>query len=222
MNILVITVCVNYSDILEICVQKNIKSIDNWFIITSSQDIATQNLCQKYNLKCYVTDVFYENNCNFNKSAALNELINNLHSNKTLDNFDCILLLDADIILNDAIDTFISYVSTNNIDNAKELLYGCSRKIFNSQEDYMNNNGRLEHTDFIGYFQLFFISKIKNDLNSNKLIFHGNTNASRYDDIFRDKYWPRKTQRQYLKSVVYHLGPIATNWDGRTSKIWIN
>jgi hypothetical protein len=231
MNIVTITVCVDYSDIFEICIKRNISSIKNWFVITSSKDKNTQELCKKYNLYCCITDIFYANNCVFNKAAALNSLLKFLQNKGELNNFDWILSLDADIILNDCLDNFISSslknsvheVIVNNVSknlNIYDLFYSCQRKIFNTQNDFISNNGYLENIDFIGYFQLFHKSKILNDLQNNQNIFPEFPTACRYDDAFKYKYWPDRKEYAQIRGLVYHLGPIATNWEGRKTGVW--
>jgi hypothetical protein len=231
MKLITITVCVDYSDILELCIQKNRKSLENWFVITSSNDTKTKDLCKKYSINCFVTDVFYDKGCIFNKAAAMNELLYVLQNNKTLDYFEWVLLLDADIILNDSIDKIISHYNVNKLHhsivqpipknyNIEDLFYSCQRKIFNSQNDFINNNGYLENIDFIGYFQLFHKSKILNDLQNNQNIFPEFPTACRYDDAFKYKYWPDRHTYAEINSIVYHLGPIATNWEGRKTEVW--
>lgn len=217
-NLIAITVCVNYSDMLELAIKKNLNDLENWHIITSHKDNNTKNLCKKYNINYYITDSFYKKNCSFNKAAALNEFLYNLYHHQTLNNFEWILLLDADIILNNSIQVFTEYIDT--YPNTKDYLYSCRRKIFKNEIDYLNDIGYVENINFIGYFQLFHYSKIKKDLDTNQQIFFEHNNASKYDDIFRDKYWPSRKQRIALNSVAYHLGPIATNWNGRTSQYW--
>jgi len=221
MKLLTTTVCVDYADILEICIKENLQFLNpkDWFIISSKKDKDTQKLCEKYNLGCSTTDVFYENNCQFNKAAALNELFCKLQQQKLFENnFDWILLLDADIILNDSL-KFISHES-NNILHDKSCFYSCARKIFNTPGDLTKNSGHIEKMVFIGYFQLFHKDNIIHDLINEKTIFPEFPTASEYDHAFRDKYWPDKKQCVQLPGFVYHLGPIATNWSGRISPQW--
>jgi len=234
MKLLTITVCVDYADILEICIKENLQFLNpkDWFIISSNKDKDTQKLCEKYNLSCSTTDyfntnyngfncsrVFYENNCQFNKAAALNELFRKLQKQKLFENnFDWILLLDADIILNDSL-KFMSHES-NNILYDQSCFYSCARKIFNTPDDLLKDNGHIEKIDFIGYFQLFHKDKIIHDLINEKTIFPEFPTACRYDDAFRDKYWPNRRKYIQIPGLVYHLGPIATNWSGRISPQW--
>jgi hypothetical protein len=231
MKLLTITVCVDYSDILELCVKKNRKSLEHWFVITSSSDKKTKDLCEKYSINCFVTDVFYDNGCAFNKAAAMNQLLSVLQHNKILDCFEWILLLDADIILNDSIDKIILHHNTGQLGelfvdpvshdhSIEDRFYSCQRKIFNNQQQYLNNIGYLEKIDFIGYFQLFHKSKILHDLKNNKQIFPEFPTACRYDDAFKYKYWPDSNTYTEINNIVYHLGPIATNWSGRQSDLW--
>lgn len=244
-KITIVTISVGYTDILKISYYFNKKNFINkydYHIITSENDNDTIQFCKDNGLNCWVTNAFYNSTIStirkrktnidnkiFNKGAALNVFFQE-YIKKNIDLLDWILKVDSDIIINETLEDFL-YCLTNNslqdfckdsIDsNYTEYLYSCPRRIYNTPKHFQTSAYYTESiTDFIGYFQLFHISKIKNDLGVNKPIFFENTNASRYDDIFRDRYWPNRNQRKLLKGVVDHLGPIATNWNGRTSESW--
>lgn len=218
MNLLTITVCVDYSDILSICIQKNIKNLKNWHIITSSKDIDTQNLCTKYSLPFFITDLFYKNKSAFNKAAGLNDFVAN-RIVPNIENIDWILLLDSDIIINDSVEHIEKLYYSGKLSH--QNLYSCPRLIFDNYTEFQNNGGYLEkRIDFNGYFQLFNIEKIKNQLQSKSAIFREYIDASKYDDWFRDKYWPNYQNRTVINKTVFHLGPIRQNWAGRKTSQW--
>jgi hypothetical protein len=235
MNITIVSVSVNYIDYLELTYKYNKNFIDNknYHIITSNKDIITKNFCFKNKINCWTTDIFYYKNSFFNKGAVLNSFFENIKTiPKIFNNLDWILLLDSDIIINKNIQK-IKFCIENNCMSAlcnsyvdsesiKDYLYSCRRRVFLSKEDL--ENGLYYETEpkveFIGYFQLFHISKIKKDLDSNKIIFNEYSDASEYDSNFRDKYW-RKKEMKPLNFYVDHLGPIANNWAGRKSKAFV-
>lgn len=214
MNLLTVTTCVEYSDFLSICIPKNISSLKNWHIITTNEDIYTQNLCNQYNLECFITNSFYKNGSLFNKGAALNDFFLYMMNTNKIDDFDWILLLDSDIIVNDSIESFNKGLMLS------ENIYSCRRIIFENQQNFIDNKGILEQAmNFIGYFQLFNKDIIIKDLVEKKEIFQESADASTYDENFRDKYW-NYGFRNIIDGVVYHLGPTKRNWKGRKTQKW--
>lgn len=232
MNLTIVTASVNYSDILKIAYYFNKKKLINQYdyhIITSPNDNDTIEFCKNNGVDCWVTEAFFSKNSSFNKGAALNAFFQNYISSN-IDKIEWILKIDSDIILNDTIENFINGITYNNLQNYcidnidynyTDYLYACPRRIYNTPEHFKKSLYYTESkVDFIGYFQLFHVSKIKKDLGVNKHIFYEHHNACRYDDIFRDRYWSNRNQRKILNGFIDHLGPIATNWDGRTSESW--
>jgi hypothetical protein len=225
MKLVVLTVCVNYTDMLEISYYKNKNEIENWFIITSNSDIETQNFCIKNNINFFTTDAFYKKNSVFNKAAALNSFFNNVD----ISEFEWILLLDADILLNNSISNFSKKLDENKLEDIiynkdvlnntslSSIFFSCPRLIFDTPEQYKSNKGFLEPIYFIGYFQLFKKDRIINHLKYQ--IFVEFPTAANYDDTFRNMYWP---DRKYaaISNIVYHLGPSAKNWSGRVTDRW--
>lgn len=212
-ELLTVTVCVNYSDILESIVRANKRLLYNWWIITSSYDLETIDLCKKYGINYYITNSFYKDSSPFNKAAALNDFFDSASYN----NINWILLLDADILLYD-----IDLTQIKSIHNNDNKLFGCKRKIFNSKHDLITNNGYIDshYVSFVGYFHLFHINNIMKDINNKQNIFNEYPTASEYDNDFRDKYWPNREQRILLNGLTYHLGPKELHWEGRKELSW--
>jgi hypothetical protein len=67
-----VIVCVNYSDFLNHTLPENKAHFDNLVVVTDLKDLATVRVCEKYNVKCVQTNVFYENDAVFNKGAGIN------------------------------------------------------------------------------------------------------------------------------------------------------
>lgn len=98
-KLVAITVCVDYSDFLAFCIG-NHSLFNDWYIVTSSKDVATQNLCSYYSgtsVHCIVTDAFYENGATFNKWAGYNVALEK--AKRKYPKGAWVLFLDADIYL---------------------------------------------------------------------------------------------------------------------------
>lgn len=90
-----VIISVNYSDFLEINLNKNVKHFDNIIVVTSEDDVITQELCKKYKTLCIKTNAFYLNNAKFNKGLAIDVGFSYLQHK------DWVVNLDSDIILPD-------------------------------------------------------------------------------------------------------------------------
>ncbi len=201
----VVIVSVNYNDFLTVSLQHNIEIFNNITVVTSDQDILCQKICEKFGVKCVVTNSMYDDESEFKKGKAINFGIN------SLENPDFILLLDADIIVRGNID----------LDKLnEEYLYTSSRyicKSYNQLNDVISNGKILdeelihEGDKGIGFFQLFNINNKSIDKNS--VYPETSTDASWDDLVFRDKF----PKRQIIDNNIIHLGDPYTNWKGRKS-----
>jgi len=201
-KISVIIVSVNYNDYLLLSLSNNIKYFEDITVVTSADDLMCQKICDKFGVKCVVTDRMYENGATFNKGKAINDGI------KSIENPDWILLLDADIIITQKI----------NIDTDIDLLYTSDRYIckdYNTYRDWEEGKieieklGKYEINKGLGFFQLFNI----NNSNINKeLPFPEFSDDAAWSDLqFRDKF----TKRGKFEKSVIHLGDAYKNWKGR-------
>lgn len=200
----VIIISVNYNDYLVLTLKHNIKIFDNITVVTSSDDNKCQEICKRFGVECVVTDVMYENESVFNKGKAINKGISSLK------NPDLILLLDADIIVEEKI----------NLQNlSDEVLYTSERIIllnYTSYKDYLQNGKnkrtKLENDKGYGFFQLFCI---KNPIINIESPFPENFNDASYSDLeFRDKFKNRLT----IQNSCLHLGEPFRNWKGRLTE----
>jgi GR25 family glycosyltransferase involved in LPS biosynthesis len=198
----VVIVSVNYNDFLLVSLEKNVKMFDSITVVTSSSDFLCQMICEKFGVKCVVTDVMYDNNAVFNKGKAINEGI------RSILNPDFILLLDADIVVMNKVD----------LDSLEDsLLYTSERHIvpnYDSYKRYISGDNKIfkvEKDQGFGFFQLFKYSKVM------KYYPESFGNAAGSDIKFRDKFKERKN----IGKTVLHLG-TDSNWDGRKSKIFLN
>ena len=222
--------CVNYSDILSHTLYNNIKYLNNIIIITTPKDTDTIKLCEKYNVKCLTTNLFYEKSIvKFNWKKVLNFC----WWSKYLDNFNnkpCfnkakainyalryskknwILLLDADIILPNN----ISSMDLNTL--SKEALYSTNRYVYENKNDYDNKkNGYLDHWQFVGFFQLF--NKTSKNFRKNYYGYDEQCNYADESDLTFMRKWHEK---KLLNFDVIHLGKTCVNWKGRITESWEN
>ena len=204
-----ITVCVNYDDYFALCLERAATFFRRWIVVTTPEDIATQALCAKHGVECYRTAVFYRDGSTFNKGAALNEVMQVCRPTGWL------LFMDSDIVLPK---DFPKQLDPEKLGRLKpDCLYGASRQFIETYEDYkaerVANPGKID-TRVIGFYQMVHSDALAT------YTFREHTNASRYDDAVR-KYFDEKGKVHKLPIVVWHLGVVKRNWDGRvTPRFW--
>lgn len=204
-EIVAVTVAVNYSDILKHVLSQNCTFFKTWIIVTSSADKKTIQLIKrsgKKNIKTLIYNDFYIDDCKFNKGGALKfaqEYVCNNFNNTN------ILILDADIWLPD---DFMEKLPDTLEDDS---LYGASERLdYWSIEDFTNNTNPHRHPysrKFIGFFQLY---KQSPDYKYQQSI-----NCGDCDLMFKELF----SKKVLLKLSVKHLGQKNINWDGTVSKI---
>jgi len=200
-SIVPVVICVNMSDYLKISLEKNRKFFEEYYVLTCPEDIETQTLCEKYNVKVIeYNDFFNKDNCKFNKSGGVKFAQNILHR---LHKTSWILLLDVDIVL---LKTTIDKINQTRLH--KSLIYGVKRYDVWSMEELENDyKERLYKHNFAGYFQLYF---------NKKMYYHDFSNdASECDMTFMKKF----RQKFVLDTYILHLGKSESHWYGR-GDIW--
>jgi GR25 family glycosyltransferase involved in LPS biosynthesis len=201
----VIIVSVDYNDLLILTLQKNKRIFHNITVVTSKTDQKCKEICDKFGVSCIQSDIMYDNNSTFNKGKAINVGIN------SIENPDLILLLDADIIVENDI---------NLHDLNDKYLYTSERIIlpnYDSYLDYINNGvyNKLERDQGLGFYQLFSINN--NSINRNNPYPDNSSDASWSDLEFRNKF-------EFKKNIdrVIHLGDTRKNWKGRKTEEFIS
>ena len=112
-----VTVCVNYSDFLEVTLEENLSHFSEFVVVTDYRDRKTQGVCQKHSVYCVQTDVFFERPGDvFNKGAAINLGIAHLRKPGWF------VHLDADIVLPDRFNTALYKARLD-----PECIYGADR-----------------------------------------------------------------------------------------------
>jgi GR25 family glycosyltransferase involved in LPS biosynthesis len=193
----VVIVSVNYNDYLKISLENNTKIFDNITVVTSEDDIECQEICKTYDVNCIVCDDILKDGI-INKSIGLNKGMNSLN------NPDWILILDADIIVSNKIET-------QNLDYKN--LYTNSRWIIEDiilYNEYKSGNKQLSDFKFekdkgIGFFQLFNWRSKKSYPDSN----WGRYSESTWSDITFKKGFKKVDS---LNLEIIHLGKPYQKW----------
>lgn len=194
----VIIVSVDYNDFLEITLEKNKMLFKNITVVTSLSDDRCVEICERNGAKVIKTDCMYSEGASFNKGKAINKGIS------SIENPDIILILDADIIVNDIPE----------LEFEEGTIYYRDRIMI---PDYASlTSGSLdfpiESLGPVGYFQLFKFSARNNRYPENY------TDAAWSDVKFASKFKSKKK----IDSPVIHLGKDRVNWNGRVSENFTN
>lgn len=202
-----LTISVGYTDYLSQIVT-NRSQLDRWLIVTSYRDKGTISMCRREGLEFVESDIFYRNGATFNKRAALNLGL------ELLSDSGWVAVIDSDILLPP---DFRGVV--NEIGLEQGMLYGARRWVCSSREEFDKAKSSPvwcpshRSEGILGYLQIFSLSAKPNRFEAES------EDASCYDMAFSDSFAQEK--RKILPSCVLHLGPIATNWQGRKSKAFL-
>jgi len=201
MDIIGITVSVNYDDILIHMLKQNSQFLKTWYIVTSSTDKDTINLITNANIpniKMLFYDDFWKN-ASFNKGGAIRFAQDYIHDN---DNTCNVLILDSDIYLPNNFSAIISSVVIED-----DTLYGTKERVdYFTLNDFINNTNpdyNLCGNSFIGFFQLYKLS--------NKYKYNNSYDCGACDNKFRDLF----NKKIIIDISVKHLGKPCENWWGR-------
>jgi hypothetical protein len=201
-----ITVCVGYDDFLRLTLPRIIKHVDKLLIVTTPDDVRTQQLAAEYPKKTalHTTDAFYRGGASFNKGLAMEEGFD------VLGRKGWILVLDADILLPEKLPQFP-------VNEGK--LYTPRRRIMTDVDGLTETPTvdpatlpiRKEYGNF-GYFQLFHAD----DPVLVRKPWYGTDwlHAGGCDSVF-EKRW-NKANKVSPPFEVIHLGDPDANWFGRT------
>jgi hypothetical protein len=201
LEIIAITVSVNYSDILDIIIPENYKFFKKWYIITEETDSNTFAIINKYNYP-NIELVFYNfksNNKIFDKGGGIKYV-----QSKYIKNNDVVLLLDSDIILPNNFYEIINTVPIN-----LNTLYGAKGRHDYHTIEHLSNNiidsiDNTKHAFIIGYLQLYIHT-------SHTL--YNNSESCAICDLEFNRYFAKKI---YIDNLyVKHLGEAGINWNGR-------
>lgn len=210
-----ITVCVDFADILSLTLPYNRHHFSEYMVVTSSADIATEQLALANHCTVYETDSFYtydpypNAHSTFAKWLALEQALDAYGRHGWL----CIL--DADVL----------WPKTVQLDLKEGCLHSPLRRMYpyipapgvpipaeSLWSQYPLHRNIAEHA---GYTQIFHAS----DPHLGTPPWHQTDwiHAGGADSMFQAR-WPPACKRRPPWQVL-HLGEAGVNWLGRTSKL---
>jgi len=217
----ILTVCVNYADLL----RRALPTWQSWSehiaVITTSVDAETRTLCNVHGVTCAINNNFYHDGCVFDKGFVLAEELQWWRDN--LPWFGkpghWILHLDADLLLPHrcTIEPQLAHLD-------REKLYGCKRWLCDTWEQYQAfQDGRrdgiflqdpIKRTREVwGYFQL---GESKRWAQVCPEMYLTNRDASKCD-VYTARRWGYANQALIHGLEAVHLGKTFTNHKGRVT-----
>lgn len=194
MNIIGLTVCVNYSEFLS-------RSIDRWkegctsiIVVTSPDDTETGKLCREHGVICFPSDAFTRNGAFFNKGAAIAEAYDRLGLS-SCDGW--ILFFDADVQPPADWKKYALAVEVGE-------LWGAHR----ASED----GTPIRDNDVAGFFMLFHSSDP--NVQQKPIVETCWKHAGNYDTEFQSRWWNSGKIRRFTLTLT-HFGETSQNWYGR-------
>jgi len=199
-----VCVCVDFWDKLRITLPFNKKHFDETIIVTSIKDVRTKALCRKHNVKCVVTDSFFEKGAEFNKANGMNKGLAAVSLN------DWVCIWDADTLFPENFrDLFEKYCK-----DVKAVYGGRGRRELKSEEaclGYIRQTRLLAQSPW-GFCQVYH---------------YGSQREKAYDEQYgaadsSDWTFRREFERHYLfPGYFVHLGDEKVNWEGKTDDHWL-
>ncbi len=217
-----IVVCVGYSDFLSWTLPYNIENFDKFVVVTSSEDIKTQEIAEKYGAELAISDCYKDNGNPFNKGKMLNVGFSKLDPNSW------VLLTDADVLFRKHLQKrlfsrllntdFLYYalrLNTPSMNREKWIKSYYSNELVAEQLRFSNPS---EERMPWGYFQLFHpsascLAKFAN----NNYYSENYPTAGEVDYVFQEQW--KNEYKILLPETVIHIehGSLGTNWKGRKS-----
>lgn len=121
-----ITVSDQYSDFLAETVKWNIDHVDRWIIVSSPEDVATHEVCRKYNLELLISEDHKKYGDTFNKGRLIERGLQHLSAEGWR------LHIDADIVLPYHFKKLLRAA-----DIQEDKIYGCDRIMINGYDEWV-------------------------------------------------------------------------------------
>lgn len=219
-----ITVCVEYDDLLAVCLKHNRRHFNRYMVITHPSDARTIAVATACGCLVYLTDVFYAGGAAFNKGAAMEEgleIYRGLHSGPA-GRGGWLTILDADIVLPaewsiDGLSADALYVPRRYMMDEYDCLAVDAFVVNGMMPDpYVLNQ---EH-DYAGYCQTFHTQgKHVKDVRPWYGVRwkHCGGCDSEFEKLF-PRYDKVRSPQAGPPAAVLHIGRCATNWHGRVSE----
>lgn len=239
MKIEAVTVCINYADFLVETIKTNLGLFDTWIVITEPKDLATREVCRRFNIRTILSEDGKQPGEEFSKGRLVERCLKHLSADGWR------LHIDADIAL---AHNFRHALKMAHLQ--QDMIYGIDRVMVKSWEQwqallatgYLNGNqydfhARLRfppgievgtrwcHPQFgyipIGFFQLWHSSE--DEWRGIRVkpypMFHGKASRT---DVQHGFQWDRKKRALIPEIIGVHLesqaAKLGANWEGRKTK----
>ncbi len=207
-----ITVCVDYSDLLEVTLPRNQHHFKQIAIVTAPHDEKTKELVRKLSrelpveITLIITDSFYDDGADFNKWKALEEGLDFIGRKGLL----CIF--DADVIWPKKLPhSFLP--SIGNLYSPVRRMYTDFKSEVPPEEYWMNFPLHRNLAEFAGYTQIFFgEDPVLGTAPWHEINWR---HAGGADSFFQQKWKQKNKIRPDFE--VLHLGEAGKNWFGRST-----
>lgn len=228
-----VTICVNYADFLRWTLPFNKAQFDRIVVVTTPDDIETQNVCEFWHVETVLTESFYANGDKFNKANGINDGLKRL----SLD--DWVLHLDSDIWLPPRTGGILRKLplDPHKLYSIDRVNTANARNFFNFLENPVNQHSKTGllydlHLEYgsrllnlnedgwtpIGFFQLW------NPGESGVFTYPNKHGAADRTDVEFSKRWKREHRELLAEIIALHLESesvaMGANWKGRTTRMF--
>ena len=196
-----VVVCVNYAGQLAETLPKNIALFDQFAVVTTAEDLATQDLAKRHGAKLVISNRCYDDGHAFNKGRMLNDGL------AALDSPDWVLVTDADIVLNPGLRDYVLGHSLNP---------GCLHFTARRDKDRDTSPNGQANAAPCGYFQLFNARAKAIRSKWPAVMGEEFCSAGGVDDLFWQQ-WPFEKLVYVPELQVEHISnnsKFAENWNG--------
>ncbi len=205
-----ITVCVEYADLLSLTLPYNKHHFKDILVVTSWKDKQTQQLCLELGVRVFETDLFYRDGARFNKWLALETALD-FYGRE-----GWIYLMDADVLWPQDLKGALDKITPGFLYTPRRRMFPTiPRNALEIPNEHIWNHYPLHRNDgeFAGYSQIFHAS----DPALGSAPWHELDwkHAGACDSWFQQKWKPQNKIRPNFE--VLHLGEAGVNWMGRST-----
>lgn len=201
-----VTICVDYSDVLGLTLPYNRHHFNRVLVVTSHRDTETQSVARKFDCDVFSTDAFYRDGAHFNKWLALEEGLS------TVERSDLMAILDADVAWPKELpSSFLPEVGK---------LYTPRRRMRREisgpippEKTWQRHRLHGNDKEWSGYTWIFYA---EDPALAWRPWFQADWTHAGGGDTFFQQRWPRE-HRERPPFEVLHIGEDGTNWCGRVS-----
>ena len=207
MELVGVTISVNYADFLAESLRANRGVFDAFYVVTTEADEETIGVAVDNHAGLLISEKVHANGAHFNKSGLLHDAQKYIHQ-KHPDAW--IVILDADILLPPL---FRQSLQIEKLD--KTLIYGLERYQYHTKTDFLEQKNcfRFEIDSDVGcagYFQMYF--------DKSKYYESWSNTAEGGDFKFAESFVGRAAALE--DKALIHLGIPVANWSGRKTARW--